>query len=119
MKTLNQKIKLVAHITVRGLESLERGQIDLKDPRLDGEPGTVQMELHSDSKTAKQILYEASRVREIAGDEVALYYIDKTYIQPWRVKVALITTGYPELDQVILEYGASEGYDVTVATAGN
>lgn len=117
MKSRNKKVSLVAHITVRGLESLERGQIDLSDPRLDGEPGTVQMELHTDKKTAKQILYEANAARRLVGDEGALHYIDETYIQPWGVKVALITTGDSELDQSILRYGASEGHEVTVATA--
>jgi hypothetical protein len=119
MKSRNKKISLVAHITVRGLESLERGRIDLKDPRLDGESGTVQMELHGDRKTTKQMLYEANAAKELIGDEGALYYIDETYIRPWRVKVALITTGDSERDELIVRYGESEGHEVMVATAGN
>jgi hypothetical protein len=36
MKTRNKLISLVAHVTIRGLESLKRGRIDLNDLRLDG-----------------------------------------------------------------------------------
>jgi hypothetical protein len=46
-------ISLVAHVTVRGLESLKRGRIDLNDPCLDGELGTVQPELQTDQKRLK------------------------------------------------------------------
>jgi hypothetical protein len=54
MKSHNKQVSLVAHVTIRGLESLERGRIDLNDPRLNGELGTVQLELHTDRRTADE-----------------------------------------------------------------
>ena len=67
MKTRNKLISLVAHVTIRGLESLKRGRIDLNDPRLDGELGTVQLELHTDRRTARQMEMEIMACRGLLG----------------------------------------------------
>lgn len=116
MKSRNKKISLVAHITVRGLESLERGRIDLKDPRLTGELGTVQLELHTDRKTAQIMEFEIQAARALFGDEGALQHLDESFIEPWRVKVALVTTGNSEADAHIKREGAVIGHEVHVAT---
>lgn len=111
------KVSFVAHVTARGLEALTRGHIDLSDPRLDGEPGTVQLELHTDRKTARRLEFEIEAAKALFGDEAALIHLDEAFIKHWRIKVALITTGDPERDQTIVQYGVSEGHTVKVATA--
>lgn len=116
MKTRNKQISLVAHVTMRGLESLKRGRIDLNDARLDGALGTVQLELHTDRRTARQMEMEIMACRGLFGDEGALQYLDEAYILPSRVKVALVTSGDKETDRYIQDCGKAQGYDVSVAT---
>ena len=117
MKTKNKKTSLVAHITTRGLEALTRGRIDLSDPRLDGELGTVQLELHTDRETARQMQFEIEAAQALIGNEGALHHLDEAYILPWRVKIALITTGDSEIDSSIKSIGAAEGHLLNMATA--
>jgi len=117
MKTnTNTPIKLVAHITLNGLQSLERGQISLDDPRLDGSPGTVQLELHTDEHTAKTMEFEIYAARALLGSEAALHHIDEKFIKPWRVLIAVVTTGNPECDQYVQNMAKNEGHQLNVAT---
>jgi hypothetical protein len=117
MKKRNKLISLVAHVTIRGLESLKRGRIDLKDPRLDGGLGTVQLELHTDRRTARQMEMEIMACRGLFGDNGALQHLDEAFILPSRVKVALVTSGDKEVDRYIQDCGKAQGYDVQMATA--
>ncbi|NBB81128.1 MAG: hypothetical protein GVY36_17095 [Verrucomicrobia bacterium] len=117
MKKRSKLISIVAHVTIRGLESLKRGRIDLNDPRLDGERGTVQLELHTDRRTARQMEMEIMACRGLFGDEGALQHLDEAYISPSRVKVALVTSGNKETDRYIQDCGKAQGYNVQVATA--
>lgn len=117
MKSRKKKVSLVAHVTVRGLESLKRGRIDLKDPRLDGEAGTVQLELHADHRVARQMEQEIMAARALFGEEGALQHLDECFIKPWRVKVALVTSGDAQLDAYIQTEGARQGHEVSVANA--
>ena len=117
MKLNTEITSLVAHITIRGLESLERGQIDLSDPRLDGGLGTLQLELHTDEATATQMDYEIKSTRAFFGAEAALHYLDSMYIKPWRVRVALMTSGDSELDQYVQNQAKMSGHELNVATA--
>lgn len=87
----NTQIKLVAHITLNGLESLERGQIDLKDPRLDGGLGTVQLELDADEHTAKAMEAETDLARAIHGAEAALHYLQNIFIEPGLAYISMAT----------------------------
>ena len=116
MKKRNKLISLVAHVTVRGLESLERGRIDLSDPRLDGELGTVQLELHSDLRNARQMEHEIKAARAMFGSEGALTHLDEAYIIPSRVEVALVTSGNSEVDNFIKSKAKQEWYAVNVAS---
>ncbi len=102
---------------MRGLETLKRGRIDLNDSRLDGEPGTVQLELHADRRVARQMEVEIMACRGLFGDEGALQHLDEAYILPSRVKVALVTSGDKGIDRYIQDCGKAQGYDVQVATA--
>lgn len=117
MKLKNKKVSLVAHVTLRGLESLERGRIDLKDPRLDGSLGTVQLELHADRETATQMEVEIMACRGLFGCEGALQHLDAAFILPSRVKVAQITSGDAELDQFVQDKAQQQGHRLEVATA--
>ena len=117
MKKRKKKVSLVAHVTVRGLESLKRGRIDLSDPRLDGEPGTVQLELHTDRRTARQIEHEIMAARALFDDEWALRHLDEAFIKPWRVIIVQVTSGDVLIDQLIREASASQGQELKVATA--
>lgn len=115
----NTPIKLVAHVTLNGLESLERGQIDLKDPRLDGGLGTVQLELHTDEETARAMETEIRVARAIHGPEAALHYLDNKFIKSCRVLVATITSGDPEIDQFAQIQAKHQGHHLNVATKLN
>lgn len=119
MKSRNKVISLVAHVTVRGLESLERGRIDLNDARLDGELGTVQLELHTDRRTARQMEHELKAARALFNDEWALRHLDEAFIKPWRVKIAQVTSGDRELDRYVQDQAEAQGHALKVATAGN
>jgi hypothetical protein len=113
----NTQIKLVAHVTLSGLESLERGQIDLQDPRLNGSPGTVQLELHTDEETAVRMEIETGAARAIFGAEAALHYLDDKFINPWRVQIAMVTTGDPAVDRYTQDQARSLGRELSVATS--
>jgi len=115
----NTQIKLVAHITLNGLESLERGQIDLKDPRLNGNLGTLQLELHTDEHTAKAMEVEIRAARAIHGSEAALHYLDNKFIKPWRVHIAMMTSGDSEVDQFTQNEANRLGHHLNVATKQN
>ena len=117
MKSQSKQISLVAHVTVRGLESLKRGHIDLNDPRLDGEPGTVQLELHTDRRTARQLEIEIMACQGLFGEAGALQHLDEAYILRSRVKVALVTSGDSGIDRYIQDCGKAQGCDVQMATA--
>jgi len=110
-------VSLVAHVTVRGLESLKRGQIDLSDSRLDGSPGTVQLELHMGRKIARQLEHEIKAAQALFGNNGALQHLDEAYIKPWQVKVALVTSGNPEVDDHIQQAARIQGYQLHVASS--
>lgn len=116
MKKEQNIVSLVAHVTIHGLESLERGRIDLPDSRLDGMPGTVQLELHTDHRTAHQMEVSIMAVKGRFGKEAALRYLDTVFIEPWRVKVALVTSGDVEVDSFIKDKAREEGHSLAVAT---
>ena len=115
----NTPIKLVAHLTLSGLESIEPGQIDLQDPRLDGRLGTVQLELHTDEHTAATMQAEIETVRAKFGKEAALVHLDKNFIIPWRVQIAMVTTGNPDVDRFTQDQARSLGHQLNVATSLN
>ena len=119
MKKRNKKVSLVAHVTVRGLESIKRGRIDLSDPRLDGEPGTVQLELHTDRRTARQMQHEIMAARALFNDEWALKHLDEAFIKPWRVIIAQVTSGDPDIDGFVRRTAKAQGHDLKVATLQN
>lgn len=107
----------MAHVTLRGLEALTRGQIDLSDPRLDGGLGTVQLELHAGPTTANQMEEAIKTAQAMFGPQGALKILDDAYIIPWRVKVALVTSGDSELDGFIKDKAKQEGHELKVATS--
>lgn len=116
MKSKTQHISIVAHVTVRGLEALNRGRIDLSDPRLCGELGTVQLELHADPITADQMEHEIMAARALYDSEFALQRLDDAYILTDRVTIAQVTTGNADNDRYMQETARSQGAELKVAT---
>lgn len=119
INTNTPTIKLVAHVTLNGLESLERGQINLEDPRLNESLGTFQLELHADEHTAKAMEVEIRAARAKHGSEAALHYLDNQFIKPWRVYIAMMTSGDPEIDQFTQNEANRLGHHLNVATKQN
>lgn len=117
MKNAKHQVTLVAHVTIRGLEALTRGHIDLSDPRLDGEPGTVQLELETNGHTANRMDYEIKAARALFGNEGGLQHLDQDYILPGLVKIAQVTTGDIENDKYIHDTARSQGAYLKVATS--
>jgi hypothetical protein len=110
-------IILVAHITALSLEELFYGHIDLDDPRLDGAPGTVQIEYLSTCRIAKKLIGEVQQVRQHYGQEAALQHLE-TYVMPWRIRMLRMTTGDAAADVLAQQYGETiYGQTVPVATA--
>lgn len=97
---IKNPIKFAAIITAAGLSSLERGEIDVKDPRLDGTPGTVALEIHADRKTAKSLTRHIRRALRRRDFEGALQILDR-YLLPWLVRMAAASTGHRDRDEVI------------------
>lgn len=102
-------IPLVAHVTVRGLESLKRGRIDLSDPRLDGELGTVQLELITAPSIVDQMEHEIRAAQALFGNEGALKHLDEAFIIPGRVEIVMATSGRADVDSHIRSYAAQAG----------
>lgn len=102
-------ISLVAHVTIRGLESLERGRIDLSDPRLNGELGTIQLELHADPFVADQMEHEIKAAQALFGNEGALKHLDEAFIIPGRVEIVMVTSGRADVDSHMRSYAAQAG----------
>jgi len=117
MKTKNKKTSLVAHVTIGGLEALTRGQIDLSDPRLDGAPGTVQLELVTDVQTADRMEFEIMAARALFGNNGGLEHLDHAFILPGLVKISQVTTGDIQNDKYIHETARSQGAYLKVATS--
>lgn len=117
MKNKTHQVSLVAHVTIRGLEALTRGHIDLTDPRLiNAGLGTVQLELHTDPLTAFELEHETMAARALYDSEFALQRLDDAYILTDRVTIAQVTTGDAENDRYMQETARLQGADLKVAT---
>lgn len=117
MKYKTHQISLVAHVTIRGLESLTRGHIDLNDPRLKNAGlGTVQLELQTDPQTAYQLEHEIMAARALYDSEFALQRLDNAYILTDRVTIAQVTTGNAVNDRYMQETARLQGADLKAAT---
>jgi hypothetical protein len=60
--------------------------------------------------------FEIQAARALFGDQGALQHLDEAFIKPWRVVVALVTTGNSEVDAHIKREGAVIAHEVHVAT---
>lgn len=93
-------IKYLAIVTATGLHSLEKRELDPSDRRLDGQPGTVGMEIHADRKTAKSLTRHIRRALRRRDFEGALQTLDR-FLLPWLVRMAAVSTGHRDRDEVI------------------
>jgi len=57
--------------------------------------------------------------QEILGHEGSLHFMDQVFIEPWRVIVALVTTGNADVDAFTQQQAALQGHDLKVATSQN
>ena len=96
----NKLVKLTVIATAEGLHSLEKGELDTSDRRLDGLPGTIGMELHADLKTAKLLERRVRKTLRRRGREAALQALDP-YLKTWQVLMGNVSTGNRELDESI------------------
>lgn len=113
MNKINNPIKFTAIVTVEGLSVFEKAQFDTKDPRLDGAPGTVALEIHADAQTASLFERDVCRALRRRGPAKAMAVMDE-YIIPWRVLIAKVTTGDAFKDTFIKAVSEIEGYDANV-----
>lgn len=96
----NKLVKLTVIATAEGLQSLEKGELDTSDRRLDGLPGTIGMELHADPITAKSLERRVRRTLRRRGREAALQALNP-YLETWRVLMEKVSTGDREMDESI------------------
>ena len=89
--------------------------INPSDPRLDGEPGKLAMQIQADAETARELLRTIKRAKRKHGSEYALQVLD-SYIKPWRVYVESITTGNCLTDAYVKSAALDQGQNINVAT---